>query len=389
MSKKLTLQDCKNWAKTKEGECLSEEYKDAVTPLQWKCKKGHIWDNCFHHIKNKNHWCPICSGNVKLTIEEAQALAKEKGGECLSTEYISLSSKLKWKCSFGHIWKASISGIKHNKNWCPKCCTNNIKYTYEFVKEFIENKNGKLLSEDYNGKVSKLKIKCNICNYIWKATFGCLKNNNTWCPKCSGNIKLTIEHVKKFAELRGGKCISFVNLNWQCGCCNNIWAACFSDIKRGTWCPKCASNIVENTIRLIFEKLTDYKFPNTRCSWLKNPKTNYPLSLDGYCKILNLAFEYQGEQHYIFKKNLHKTEDEFVKLKERDQFKKEECKKLGVNLIIIPAIGKKTIDGFVDKSEVVNFIKRKLIDLNVNIIDKDIKYIDILNEMYKQRKKKI
>jgi len=38
-------------------------------------------------------------------------LAKSKGGECLSTEYINAHRKLLWKC-------------KNKNGWCPQCKKN-------------------------------------------------------------------------------------------------------------------------------------------------------------------------------------------------------------------------------------------------------------------------
>jgi hypothetical protein len=47
-------------------------------------------------------------------------IAKERGGECLSKEYKGIFTKLKWKCSIGHEWKASPSNVKRG-SWCPLC----------------------------------------------------------------------------------------------------------------------------------------------------------------------------------------------------------------------------------------------------------------------------
>jgi nucleoside-diphosphate-sugar epimerase len=56
----------------------------------------------------------------EYTLKDMQELAKSRGGQCLSTAYKDIKSKLKWKCAFGHEWEASprspLTGI-----WCPKC----------------------------------------------------------------------------------------------------------------------------------------------------------------------------------------------------------------------------------------------------------------------------
>jgi hypothetical protein len=51
---KLTLQDAKDFAKTKRGKCLSENYKNTQTHLLWECSKKHQWKSHFGNIKNNN-----------------------------------------------------------------------------------------------------------------------------------------------------------------------------------------------------------------------------------------------------------------------------------------------------------------------------------------------
>lgn len=63
----------------------------------------------------------------KLTIEEMQRIARERGGECLSNEYVNYNTNLKWKCKKGHEWEATPSNIKHLSRWCSICAKNRRK----------------------------------------------------------------------------------------------------------------------------------------------------------------------------------------------------------------------------------------------------------------------
>ena len=58
---------------------------------------------------------------LKLTISEMQALARKKGGRCLSTVYNNFKTKLRWRCAKGHEWEATPGNVKHGGTWCPKC----------------------------------------------------------------------------------------------------------------------------------------------------------------------------------------------------------------------------------------------------------------------------
>lgn len=95
-------------------------------------------------------------------------------------------------------------------------------------------------------------------------------------------------------------------------------------------------NTREEKCRDILESLTGHPFPTDRPWWLTNPKTGRRLELDGYNENLRMAFEYNGKQHYVFPNSYHKTEEEFKRQVERDRFKEEQCRKRGVNLLVIP-----------------------------------------------------
>lgn len=109
---------------------------------------------------------------------------------------------------------------------------------------------------------------------------------------------------------------------------------------------------MEELCRSIFEDHFDDYFPTCRPKFLANPKTGRPLELDGYNPRLNLAFEYNGSQHYIYPNRFHKTREEFDSQLERDEFKKRRCEELGIKLITIPSS--------VKESELKSFIMNSL-----------------------------
>ena len=121
MGKKLTIEEMQQIAKERGGECLSKKYINAHTKLKWQCNNGHSWDNTPFHIK-QGQWCPYCYGRYQ-TLEDMQKIANERGGQCLSEKYFNSKTKLKWRCKKEHEWEATPEHIKEG-TWCPICARN-------------------------------------------------------------------------------------------------------------------------------------------------------------------------------------------------------------------------------------------------------------------------
>jgi len=56
----------------------------------------------------------------EYTLKDMKKLAESRGGECLSTEYVDIKSKLKWKCGFGHEFEATPRLILAG-HFCDEC----------------------------------------------------------------------------------------------------------------------------------------------------------------------------------------------------------------------------------------------------------------------------
>lgn len=96
-------------------------------------------------------------------------------------------------------------------------------------------------------------------------------------------------------------------------------------------------SVGESKCRQVLESLfPGYTFATVRPDFLKNPKTGRNLELDCYCPDLNLAVEYQGEQHYRYPNPYHHSAEDFYGQLERDRIKQELCTRHGVTLIQVP-----------------------------------------------------
>jgi hypothetical protein len=75
------------------------------------------------------------------------------------------------------------------------------KLTYEEVRNYIESKGCKLISEEYINAQTKLEVQCK-CGNIYKVNFNCFKSNNqTNCPECSNKTQWNFNTIKHFIEV--------------------------------------------------------------------------------------------------------------------------------------------------------------------------------------------
>lgn len=93
----------------------------------------------------------------------------------------------------------------------------------------------------------------------------------------------------------------------------------------GLSCPQC---------REIIENLTGHPFPTRKLQEMKLTSTRGTLELDGYCKDLRLAFEYDGEQHYS--RGPFQTQEDFLSQNYRDLCKNLLSQQNNIYLIRIP-----------------------------------------------------
>lgn len=244
--KKLSKDFVSSFIKNKGG-ILITDYKNNSSKIKIKCDKGHIWDTTFHNLKDQGQWCPHCARNAKFDINYVKKFICEKGGECLSDEYINSKSKLKFKCKNGHVWESRFDSIRQGK-WCPRCSKRYKYYCIDDMAEVAIRRGGRCLSDKYSDCKTKLK--------------------------------------------------------WECAN-GHIWEASPVMIISGTWCPYCHSSIAEETCRYFFEKIFGKKFNKFTINGYGKR-----FVLDGYCDELGIAFEHNGSQHYknidYFKNNVKK-----------------------------------------------------------------------------------
>lgn len=405
----MNIELAKQIAAMRKGQCLSSKYENAHTKLLWLCEKGHKWNAPLNAVKNLGTWCPTCAqSNAGISkrrkIEDMQAVANERGGRCLSAIYKGNHEKLHWQCKYGHEWWATATNILSRKSWCP-FCAGKAPLTLEILKEHAQKLNGECLEQKYLGNAKqKHRFQCEMGHQFLMRASSIRKGQ--WCPKCRWGGLPNIAEARALAFRKGGRCLSEdyknakTHLLWECSS-RHQWATTFNQVKRGSWCPKCANQqqadrqrgtleemqgiakarggrclsdkYVDSFTKLDFECSNGHLFqlkPNRlkQGGWCKFCysfigesicryylekifEAPFPKSrpawlklphggyeLDGYSEALKIAFEHHGLYHYKVDRLRSKTEKDVQIRQKKDEIKEDLCKQNGVKLIVIPEL---------------------------------------------------
>jgi hypothetical protein len=129
-----------------------------------------------------------------------------------SKEYVNSTTPLQWECKEGHTWYVAVGGIRKNGTWCPKCAGLE-RLTLQDMIDAAEAKGGKCLSLKYVNSSTPMQWQC-AKGHKWMATGNRIKNDTSWCPHCAGLAPLTLKEAHDAAAKNGGKCLSdkYVNV---------------------------------------------------------------------------------------------------------------------------------------------------------------------------------
>lgn len=347
---KLSLDIARMEAERHGGVCLSDHYIDGRTLMRWRCALNHEWESRLDSIRNSGTWCPFCSEVARITIEEVHEWARSKGGSCLETEFINSTTSMRWRCALNHEWVTFYGRIKHGGTWCPFCagCT---PVTLNDACELAKNRGGECLSQTCSGSNDKLRWRCSEF-HEWECHFFSVRNNNTWCPICAGNARLSISCADQVAAARNGKCLSIAYKNiksylmWECDKFHR-WEATLESIKNcGTWCPQCSESKGERKLREIFNSR---KIPFISQLILGDlPRKRFDLQYN--LEENMIIIEYDGEQHF-HQIDYFGSKDRHQEWRVFDQLKTYMAIKSGYKIIRIDYTQFKNIEEHILKAE--------------------------------------
>jgi len=184
----------------------------------------------------------------------------------------------------------------------------------------------------------KMLHKCRSGHINWVMDKDLDENGKPVCMHCHRGV--TIAQLESFLTTQGGIVKGTSKqyyttrqlIDLECTKGHHSWQTTWMNLKfKHKWCPFCSKFQTENKIRKVFEEHYKVEFPSVRPEWL------HGMELDGYNELLNIAFEYNGLQHYQYDQFFHKKNmANFDLLQERDANKAEMCEKRKILLFVIP-----------------------------------------------------
>lgn len=246
-------------------------------------------------------------------------------------------------------------GIQHvdwghfkNLSFGCKYCAGRGKTTEDIKKEVIDP-NVEIISE-YLGCEKPITCKCKQCGHIWETKTKCLTSNGTGCPICN-KIKANKSETKtleKFIsemyiidptiKIIGNYKNTHTLIECECLICGNKWNGYPANLlNKSASCPACnISNGERQLLNTLDELGIKYQHQYTN----KNCKRINVLKFDAFDTDNNIAFEYNGEQHYrpvdYAGNGKIWAQQQFKLCKERDSIKIQYCNDNNIRLIIIP-----------------------------------------------------
>lgn len=339
MPAKFTYEFVKHYIESNGYTLLSKEYVNQNQKLRFKCDKGHSYETRFSYFRNGNR-CPICSGNVKLSIDEVRRRLSAYGYKLCSDFYENNLTKLKVKCPKGHIYETTWGNFS-NKHRCPECAkllvANSKKLSYDEVKSRIEEKGFELLSEVYEKSSLPLKVKCKNGHIIY-LSYNKI-NNGRGCKICSKEkiaktLRFKYEYVFNFINDYGYTLISKkyknVDSKLKIKCPKgHIFYMSFWHFKEGNRCSECWKNNRSSTAEKEIYEYVKNNYPNLVVNGndrtqIFHKKTGKFLELDIFLPEVKKAIEFNG---------IYWHGGDYAKYK--DHIKQKQCEKRGIDLLVI------------------------------------------------------
>lgn len=146
-----TLAELQALAAGRGGRCLARRYRAYDETVSWECARKHRFRMRIDGVKDGG-WCPSCR-TLDGAVAKALAIAAERGGQLLSTRGIGPNARLLWRCAKGHEWVSKPTSVATGRRWCHQCRLLGI----EAMQALAAERGGKCVSTEYKHTHSPLQ----------------------------------------------------------------------------------------------------------------------------------------------------------------------------------------------------------------------------------------
>lgn len=287
--------------------------------------------------------------NDLATVNPVLSSEVSPDSEIKATEItFSSNKKLLWRCSGGHEWEESVNVRFQGRN-CPYC--SNVELLPGFNDLVTTNPDlAKEVSPNFGLSPAEILAFRNNVSVLWICG-----NGHEWesglfsrymgekCPYCLNkkvlpgfNDLATVSPdlagmVSENSPIRANEIMvnSSKKLLWRCDN-GHEWESTIVGVYNGNGCLKCSGSKMEENLAQLIKNL----IPEGTTILRNDRQIISPYELDIFIPTLGLAFEFNGD-YWHSNEMIRKRHPQFASSKQFDDFKKQECKKHGVNLFFV------------------------------------------------------
>lgn len=277
------------------------------------------------------------------------------------SQYDGAHTKVRCRCQIdGAEWETKPN-VLLNGSGCKVCgyrtVSTKLQHTFEDNIAAIRAANPNI---DVLGRVFdngwKVHCRCQIDGYEWIARPDRVANGDG-CSRCAGREKKTTEtfrlelaKVHPDIDVIGTYCGTHVGIRCRCRRDGHVWNPTPRNLLAGWGCPSCSMSRGERRIANYLEMHgIDYE----REKSFADCKDEHVLLFDFYIPALNMAIEYDGEQHFrpvqFGGSNDTKAILRFERGQKHDQIKNNYCRDNGIILLRIDYTQYDEVETILDK----------------------------------------
>ena len=224
--------------------------------LFWRCFNNHAWDAPPHKRVGGSD-CPVCSGNKVLAgfndlVTTHPEIAKQADGWDPRTISKGSNKKLRWKCTYSHVWIAPTNARVSGNN-CPICSNQQVLAGYNDLAtthpELATQADGWDPTVVSHGHKSKKAWRCDL-GHKWESSVSGRTGKGRGCPICSnqqvltGHNDLSTINPSLASQANGWDPQKVTpnarkSVSWQCEH-GHKWKAAIYSRASGVGCPACS-----------------------------------------------------------------------------------------------------------------------------------------------------